>query len=135
MQAADEQQKIQIEILQQMRDLGFMGGTIPVEWGGLGLDQVTFTVLLEEMAWADQVIAGVMSMPSSLIGSGILKYGSTEQKERWLRPLAEGRHFGGAGITEPRSGSDVSGLITSPTYERCSGVNARDALGPSRAMR
>jgi alkylation response protein AidB-like acyl-CoA dehydrogenase len=53
-----------------------------------------------------------MSMPSALVGGGLLTFGTDEQKRRWLSPLAEGRIFGGAGVTEPRSGSDVAGTST-----------------------
>lgn len=104
------------DLLDEMRQLGFFGGTVPSEWGGLGLDHCTYAALIEEISRHDHCLGVLMSMPSALVGAGILKYGTTEQRERWLRPLAAGEIFGGAGVTEPRSGSDVAGTIT--RYQR-----------------
>jgi alkylation response protein AidB-like acyl-CoA dehydrogenase len=103
-------------LLERMAVLGFFGGLVPAEWGGLGLDHVTYAVLIEEMARVDHVVAVLMSMPSSLVGAGLRKYGTPEQKDRWLRPLAQGRLFGAGAVTEPGSGTDVAGLTT--TYRR-----------------
>jgi alkylation response protein AidB-like acyl-CoA dehydrogenase len=100
------------EILERMANLGFFGGTVPEEYGGLGLDYPTYVSVIEEMSKFDHCLAMLMSMPSGLVGSGILKFGSEHQKDRWLRPLASGSIFGGGGVTEPRSGSDVAGTQT-----------------------
>jgi hypothetical protein len=99
-----------------MAELGFFGGIIPVEWGGLGLDHRTFVALVEEVSRVCQIMGTLVSMPSGLVGSGIARFGTDEQKERWLRPLAEGRIFGGSAVTEPQSGSDVAGMRT--TYRK-----------------
>jgi alkylation response protein AidB-like acyl-CoA dehydrogenase len=68
------------------------------------------------MSRVDQILGLLMSLPSCLVGGGLLAYGSDEQKDRWLRPLAQGTMFGGAGVTEPQSGSDVAAMET--TYRR-----------------
>lgn len=112
----DREERLPPDILEQMADLGFFGGTVPVEWGGAGLDNVTFAALVEEISRVDHILGVLMSMPSALVGSGLLEFGTPEQKDRWLTPLAQGRIFGGAGVTEPQSGSDVAGMQT--TYVR-----------------
>jgi alkylation response protein AidB-like acyl-CoA dehydrogenase len=83
--------------------------------GGLGLDHRTFAALVEEVSRVCHIMGTLVSMPSGLVGSGIARFGTDEQKERWLRPLAEGTIFGGSAVTEPQSGSDVAGMHT--TYK------------------
>lgn len=113
----DAAEELPDDLLQEMAQLGFFGGVVPVEWGGLGLDHVTFTRIIEEVSRVDHCLGVLMSMPSALVGSGLLEFGTTEQKQQWLVPLAEGKLFGGAGVTEPRSGSDVAGTQTRYTRE------------------
>lgn len=105
------------DILDAMAELGFYGGTVPEEWGGAGLDHVTFSMLIEEISRVDHCLGVLTSMPSALVGGGILRFGTDEQRDRWLRPLAQGQIFGGAGVTEPQSGSDVAGMETTYTKE------------------
>jgi alkylation response protein AidB-like acyl-CoA dehydrogenase len=112
----DREERLPRELLDRMGELGLLGGTIPEELGGAGLDHGTFADLIEEMSRVCHILGTIMSMPSGLVGGAIMRYGTDEQKERWLRPLAEGRMFGAAGVTEPQSGSDVAGLET--TYRR-----------------
>lgn len=99
-------------LLAEMAELGFFGGIVPSEWGGLDLDHRTFARIIEEISRVDHCLGVLMSMPSALVGSGLMAFGTDAQKARWLAPLAEGRIFGGAGVTEPRSGSDVAGTQT-----------------------
>lgn len=113
----DAAEELPADLLQEMAQLGFFGGVVPAEWGGLGLDHVTFTKIIEEVSRVDHCLGVLMSMPSALVGSGLLEFGTTEQKQQWLVPLAEGKLFGGAGVTEPRSGSDVAGTQTRYTRE------------------
>jgi alkylation response protein AidB-like acyl-CoA dehydrogenase len=108
----DAAEELPADLLTQMSELGLFGGTVPPEWGGAGLDYVTYARVIEEISRVDHCLGVLMSMPSALVGGGLLRYGSDEQKEQWLRPLAEGRIFGGAGVTEARSGSDVAGTET-----------------------
>jgi alkylation response protein AidB-like acyl-CoA dehydrogenase len=112
----DEDEQLPLDILDRMAVLGYFGGAVPVEYGGMGLDYRTFARVVEEVARSCNVLATLVSMPSGLVGGGILAYGTEEQKERYLVPLAEGKIFGAAGVTEPRSGSDVAGMTT--TYRR-----------------
>lgn len=108
----DENEQFPRRLLERMAELGLFGGLVSPEDGGAGLDHVTYSMVIEEMAKVDQIAAVFMSMPSSLVGAGLRRFGTPEQRERWLRPLAEGRMFGAAAVTEARSGSDVAGLTT-----------------------
>jgi alkylation response protein AidB-like acyl-CoA dehydrogenase len=112
----DRREVMPRDLLAEMASLDFFGGVISPAWGGLGLDHVTFAALVEEISRVCQIMGTLVSMPSGLVGASIEAFGTPEQKERWLRPLAQGRIFGGAGVTEPQSGSDVAGLQT--TYRR-----------------
>ncbi len=112
----DRNERIPRDLLDRMADLGFFGGVVPVELGGLGLDHMTFAALVEEVSKVCQIMGTLVSMPSGLVGAGIARFGTPEQKERWLRPLAQGRIFGGSAVTEPQSGSDVAGMQT--TYKK-----------------
>jgi alkylation response protein AidB-like acyl-CoA dehydrogenase len=110
--AADRDEKFNRDVLVAMAKQSLFGGIVPTEYGGLGLDYLSYAVMVEEMARVDQAAALLMSMPSSLAGAGLRIYGTEEQKQKWLRPLAEGATFAAAGVTEPRSGSDVAGMTT-----------------------
>jgi alkylation response protein AidB-like acyl-CoA dehydrogenase len=112
----DRDEELPRDLLERMAELGFFGGVIGVEDGGLGLDFVTYAQLIEEISKVCHVMGTLVSMPSGLVGSSIQRYGTDAQRERWLRPLATGEIFGAAGVTEPGSGSDVAGMTT--TYRR-----------------
>jgi len=114
--AYDQAEEIPREILEGMAELNMFGGVIDPELGGLGLDYMTFSDLIIEISKVCQVLGTLVSMPSGLVGSSIDAFGTDEQKDRWLKPLAQGRSFGGAAVTEPNSGSDVAGMQT--TYRR-----------------
>jgi alkylation response protein AidB-like acyl-CoA dehydrogenase len=111
-EGANAEERFPREILSEMGKLGLLGGMVPEEYGGMGLDHLTYSVVIEEMARVDHIAAVYMSMPSSLVGAGLRHHGTPEQKERWLRPLAQGELFAAGGVTEPRSGSDVAGITT-----------------------
>jgi alkylation response protein AidB-like acyl-CoA dehydrogenase len=114
--AYDHDEEMPRDVLARMAELGFFGGVIPIEDGGLGLDYLTFTEMIVELSKTDQMLGTLMSMPSGLVGAGILRFGTPEQRERWVRPLAQGQIFGAAAVTEPGSGSDVAGMRT--TYRK-----------------
>ncbi|WP_433228525.1 acyl-CoA dehydrogenase family protein [Actinomadura formosensis] len=108
----DKAEELPRDILDRMRELGLFGGTVPVELGGAGLDHVTYAAVIEAMSTADHCLGVLMSMPSALVGSGLLDHGTAEQQKRWLVPLAAGEIFGCAGVTEPQSGSNVAAMET-----------------------
>jgi alkylation response protein AidB-like acyl-CoA dehydrogenase len=114
--AYDQEEHFPQDLLEEMAELGFFGGTVPVEHGGAGLDHVTFASFIEEISKVCHMMGCLLSMPSGLVGASISDFGTDEQKRRWLEPLAGGTMFGAAGVTEPGSGSDVAGMQT--TYVR-----------------
>ncbi|GAB7007134.1 acyl-CoA dehydrogenase family protein [Nocardioides sp. AN3] len=109
----DAAETIPADILASMRNLGLFGGTIPADLGGAELDHATYAATIEAMSTVDHCLGVLMSMPSALVGSGLLKHGTAEQQKRWLTPLASGEIFGSAGVTEPQSGSNVAAMETS----------------------
>jgi alkylation response protein AidB-like acyl-CoA dehydrogenase len=115
-EAYDEAEQLPRDILHRMSELGLFGGTVPEDLGGAGLDHATYAAVIEAMSTVDHCLGVLMSMPSALVGSGLLKHGSPEQQKRWLVPLASGEIFGCAGVTEPQSGSNVAAMET--TYRR-----------------
>jgi alkylation response protein AidB-like acyl-CoA dehydrogenase len=99
-------------LLAEMGRLGFLGMCVPTEWGGAGADMVSYVLALEEIAAADGGLSTVMSVNNSPDCAALLAYGSPEQKERWLKPLARGEMLGAFCLTEPQAGSDASNLKT-----------------------
>ncbi len=96
----------------EMGRLGLMGMLVPEEWGGSGADHVAYALAIEEIAAGDGACSTIMAVHNSVACAPILAHGSSEQKERFLRPLAEGRMLGAFCLTEPQAGSDASNLRT-----------------------
>ena len=105
--------------LRKMGELGLLGMNTPEAWGGTGLDAVTWALVMEEIAAADPSVAVIFSVTSGLPQYMLLRFGSDEQKEKYLRPLAEGRWIGAFALTEASAGSDPKGLKS--TAERVDG--------------
>ena len=99
-------------LLAEMGRLGFMGMCVPTEWGGAGAGMISYVLALEEIAAADGGLSTVMSVNNSPDCAALLAYGSTEQKEKWLKPIARGEMLGAFCLTEPQAGSDASNLRT-----------------------
>src|SRR5579864_1190983 len=99
-------------LLSEIGRLGFMGMCVPPEWGGAGAGMVAYVLALEEVAAADGGLSTVMSVNNSPDCAALLAYGSPEQKEKWLKPLARGELLGAFCLTEPHAGSDASNLKT-----------------------
>ena len=98
--------------LRAMGQLGFMGMTVPPEWGGAGTDYVAYALALEEIAAGDGATSTVMSGHNSVGCMPILEYGTEDQKERYLRQLASGEKLCAFCLTEPQGGSDAAALTT-----------------------
>jgi alkylation response protein AidB-like acyl-CoA dehydrogenase len=97
-------------LVKQMGDLGFLGMLIPEEYGGLGLDNLTYLIALEEIAAADASVAVLMSVHNSLPTQMLVKFGSPEQKRRFLTPIARGELLGAFALSEAEAGSDAASL-------------------------
>ena len=95
-----------------MGRLGLMGINVPVEWGGAGADQVSTALALEEIAAGDAATSTVMSGHNSVGCMPIFKFGSDDQKRRFLRPMAEGRMLSAFALTEAHGGSDAAAMTT-----------------------
>lgn len=101
-----------LELLRQMGDLGLMGMGVPEQWGGAEADFVAYVLALEEIAAGDGAISTIMSVNNSPVCAALLRYGTLQQKERYLKPLARGEWIGAFCLTEPQAGSDASALKT-----------------------
>ena len=99
------------EIVQTMRELGLFGLTVPTEYGGLAVDMVSFAIVFEEIAKGWMGIAGILGS-HSLSCWMIARYGTEEQKQRYLPELATGARRSGIGLTEPGAGTDLQGIAT-----------------------
>jgi alkylation response protein AidB-like acyl-CoA dehydrogenase len=99
-------------VIKELGDLGFMGLTVPIEWGGAGADYVAHALALEEIAAGDGAISTIVSGHNSVGVMPILSYGSDAQKERYVRDLASGRALSAFCLTEPQGGSDAAAIRT-----------------------
>jgi butyryl-CoA dehydrogenase len=99
--------------IEQMGDLGLMGMMIPPEYGGEGADTVSYVLALMEVAYACASTAVVMSVQNSIVCESIYRFGSEDQKKRFLEPLASGEVIGAFALTEPHAGSDPVSQSTS----------------------
>ena len=108
----DREEHFPREIIEKTAELGWIGAVLPPEYEGAGLDWVSFAMLIEEISRVCHIVGLAFSMPSGLVGAGILKYGTEEQKQRYIVPLVRGASFAGAGVTEPASGTDVANMQT-----------------------
>jgi len=99
-------------VISQLGELGFLGMLIPEALGGLGLDTCTYLVALEEIAAVDASVAVAMSVHNSLPTQMILRWGTAEQQERYLRPMARGEWLGAFALSEPDAGSDAASMST-----------------------
>jgi len=100
------------EIIRQMGGLGFLGMMVPAEWGGAGLDTMSYVVALEEISVACASTSVVMSVNNSLACAPLVKFGTDAQKEQYLKPLASGEKLGCYCLSEPGSGSDAAAMKT-----------------------
>ena len=97
-----------LDNIRKMGELGLMGIEVPDEYGGAGLDTIGYVLAMIEVCAADAAHGTIMSVNNSLFCYGILKYGSEDQKNRYVRAIASGEQIGAYALTEPQSGSDAS---------------------------
>jgi butyryl-CoA dehydrogenase len=108
----DEQEKFPKEQLDGLAELGLLGMIIPEEYGGAGFDSVSYAVALEEIAKADASVAVIVSVTNSVCCYPILNFGTEEQKQKYLVPLAKGEKLGAFCLSEPHAGSDATNMKT-----------------------
>ncbi len=100
------------EIVKKLGELGFMGMMVSPEWGGAGLDTISYVLAMEEISKVDASVGVIMSVNNSLVCWGLETYGTPEQKEKYLRPLAQGKLLGAFALSEPEAGSDATNQHT-----------------------
>jgi len=110
--AAWDEARCPTDLLREMGALGLLGLLIPEEWGGIGMSTVGFVAAMEQLGLADQSVAAAWQAHVTIGSLPLYLFGSDAQRERWLRPLAEGRALGAFGLTEPDAGSDARGIQT-----------------------
>ena len=108
----DREERFPVEIVRKTAELGWLGAVLPEQYGGAGLDWLSFAMLIEEISRTCHIVGLALSLPSGLAGAGILKHGTEEQKRKWVVPLIRGETFAGAGVTEPGGGTDVANMAT-----------------------
>ena len=105
------------EELKQMSEMGFMGMMVAPEWGGAGMDTISYVLALEEISKVDASVGVIMSVNNSLVCYGIEKWGNDFQKEKYLKPLASGEKLGAFCLSEPEAGSDATQQRTTAVVE------------------
>ena len=108
----DRTETIDRGIVGKLADLGFLAAALPEEHGGMGLDMVTYALVVEEIGRADSNVRGIVSVSNGLYGKTVARWGTDEQRSRLLPRLASGTALGCYGLTEPGAGSDPGGLET-----------------------
>jgi butyryl-CoA dehydrogenase len=111
------EQHFDLELVAKIADQGYLGAIVPREYGGAGLDYITYGILAEEIGRGCSAMRTVISVQTSLVCSTILKWGTEEQKQRYLPLLCSGEWLGCFGLTEPDTGSDAANQKTRATLQ------------------
>ena len=106
--AIDEHGEFPRDLVTELASLGLMGVTVPREWGGAGLDYISYVVAIEAIASASAVLAVIAAVHNSLVAEPIAEFGSESQKQAWLRRLATGESLGAFALSEEHAGSDAA---------------------------
>jgi glutaryl-CoA dehydrogenase len=101
-----------VEIVKQLGELGFLGSTLPEEYGGAGLNNIAYGLIMQELERGDSGLRSFASVQGGLVIYPIYRFGSEEQKTKWLRSLISGYKIGCFGLTEPDFGSNPAGMKT-----------------------
>ncbi len=113
----DEHEEFSMELWKNCAELGLAGVTFPEEFGGVGADYISYAITIEELSRVDASLGVTISAHSSLCANPIYKFGTEEQKKKFLTPLATGEKMGAFGLTESMAGSDASGTRTTAVLD------------------
>src|ERR671918_1499927 len=113
----DRKEELPMDVVKQMGELGLFGVPFPEEYGGQGADFLTFCLAVEELARVDSSIAITLEAAVGLGATPIFRFGTEEQKQRWLAPMCRGEILGAFGLTEPGGGSDAGATKTTATLD------------------
>jgi len=108
----DRSETMDRAIVAKLADVGFLGAVLPEEHGGMGLDTISYCLVMEELGRADSSVRGIVSVNLGLVGKTIVRWGTEEQKQEWLPRLVSGEALGCYALTEPEAGSDPASLRT-----------------------
>jgi alkylation response protein AidB-like acyl-CoA dehydrogenase len=108
----DRTERMDLAIVDKLAHVGFLGCALPEEYGGMGLDTISYCLVMEELGRADSSVRGIVSVNNGLAGKTIATWGTDEQRAEWLPKLCNGEALGCYGLTEPGSGSDPASLVT-----------------------
>ena len=108
----DRTETIDRAIVGKLAGLGFLGASLPEEHGGMGLDQISYAIVVEEIGRADSNVRGIVSVSNGLVGKTVAKFGTEKQRAELLPGVASGEALGCYALTEPGAGSDPGGLET-----------------------
>ncbi|MEI7726572.1 MAG: acyl-CoA dehydrogenase family protein [Bacteroidota bacterium] len=109
---ANQKHEFPLHLVKELGEIGAFGPYIPVEYGGSGLDQVSYGLIMQELERGDSAIRSMASVQTSLVMYPIFKYGTEEQRRKYLPGLATGELIGAFGLTEPNHGSDPGGMLS-----------------------
>src|SRR5512133_1288076 len=110
--AIDARDEFPADLVREAGALGLMGVTAPTEWGGAGLDQVSYVLAREQVARASATLAVILVVNNSLVVEPLVRFGTDEQKERWLPALARGEQVGAFALSEEEAGTDAANQQT-----------------------
>jgi butyryl-CoA dehydrogenase len=108
----DRSETMDRAIVGKLAEIGFLGASLPAEHGGMGLDTISYCLVMEELGRADSSVRGIVSVQNGLVGKTVAKWATDEQRNEWLPRLASGEALGCYALTEPGSGSDPASLTT-----------------------
>src|SRR5580700_7242206 len=106
----DREGRFAVEEIKKLAEIGCCGMLVPEEWGGPGLDTISYVLMIEEVARVDAAMATSLGVTNSAVQVPLLAFGSDEQKKKYLRRLATGETLGAFCLTEPQAGSDAAGI-------------------------
>lgn len=113
----DRAESVDRSIVKKLGDLGFLGLTVPEEYGGSGGDHLSYALVTEELGRGDSAVRGIVSVSLGLVAKTVAAWGTEEQKRAWLPRLCSGEALGCFGLTEPGTGSDAASLTTRAVRE------------------